>query len=684
MERLNGFVHSVKCKPGTCPRDVQFTNADIAQALDFGDYNSARGFLTNKQGRSFEITLDDDEELERILSEGLDFPGQNIHVEVEELESTRMVITVGNIPIEAHDENIIEVIEAHGAQVEKMDHVTQQYRGNQIQTGRRRYTVKATNQFQSLPKVVRLFGGRYLSFRHRGQIDTNNIWGSEGRRPPPKERSYASVAAARSHENGVDNTRENPYECIEFNTEVAMDWEGNIPDVPLPPDMERFSIRYFEWLQENLAQSDPRYRRYIKFWGICIDKVRYDQQTTIPSEPTAIQQTETANVTTPSLPAQLSPTQRCMEVLRQCQTTTTVQIMESGTASNTADPTPDLGNIPIEDAIMQVVDTDQQNANEAELHQEPQPTAINDVNVILPEPAALTDETTTETGASQPASTSSETGEEPKVEMEWDGTALVGPQNRPLESITVISDDDEEHQFDITHQVVKETFEQFEDLKQDKDTAILATTDIDIHIGQLEQPDNNTPDIDLRPDYPNQATASQSLAPPTAATVPNVSSKKKRRKIKVGTDSDAGVVPPTSKKANKPEGHHMRIGTMDMKLKPAEARKIKEKIEGNMVVSHKEILVDTLLNHGKINNMLNHQAQTEEGKNKMHEYYGYLYFRFLGPMDTGWCNSQYLQHTPIETQHAWDAASRKTIKYTTKSYIEYLDMLNMPRRIGKS
>ena len=185
----------------------------------------------------FEITLDDDKELERIISEGLDFPGQNIHVEVEELESTRMVITVGNIPIEARDRNIIEVIEAHGAQVEKMDHITQQYRGNEIQTGRRRYTVKATNQFQSLPKVVRLFGGRYLSFRHRGQIETDNIWGNEGRRPPPpppphNERSYASVAAARTHENEVDNTSENPYEFIEFNTETAM--AGKIPYQTFP------------------------------------------------------------------------------------------------------------------------------------------------------------------------------------------------------------------------------------------------------------------------------------------------------------------------------------------------------------------------------------------------------------------------------------------------------------------
>ena len=683
MERLNGFVHSVKCKPGTCPRDVQFTNADIAQALDFGDYNSARGFLTNKQGRSFEITLDNDEELERILSEGLDFPEQNIHVEVEELESTRMVITVGNIPIEAHDENIIEVIEAHGAQVEKMDHVTQQYRGNQIQTGRRRYTVKATNQFQSLPKVVRLFGGRYLSFRHRGQIETNNIWGSEGRRPPPNERSYASVAAARTQDNQVDNTSENPYEFIEFTTETAMDWEGTIPDAPLPPDLERFSIRYFEWLQENLTQSDPRYRRYLKFWGICIDKVRHDQRTNIPSEPTDIQQTETANVTTPSLPAQLSITERCMQVLRQCETTTTVQIMESGTTNTTHDPTPDLGNIPIEDAIMQVVDTDQQHANEGELHQEPQPTSINDVNDILPEPAAHTDETTTETGASQPASTSSETGEEPKVEMEWDGTALTGPQTRPMEPITVISDDDDEQRLDITPQVVEDTVAQSEDKKQDEDS-VSPATDIAIHIRQIEEPDTKTTEIDLRPDYQNQASASQSLASPAVTTVPNVSSKKKRRKIKVGTDSDAGVVPPTSKKANKPDGHHLRIGTLDMKLKPAEAKKIREKVEGNIVVTHKEILMDTLLNHGKINNMLNHQAQTEEGKNKMHEYYGYLYFRFLGPMDTGWCNSQYLQHTPFETQYAWDAASKKTIKYNTKSYTEYLDMLNMPRRTGKS
>ena len=173
-------------------------------------------------------------------------------------------------------------------------------------------------------------------------------------------------------------------------------------DVPLPPDLERFSIKYFEWLQENLTQSDPHFhRQYVKFWGVCIDKVRYDQQTTIPSEPTDIQQTKTANVISPNPPAKMPLTQRCMQAFRRCETTTTVQIMESGTANNTNDPTPNLGNIPIEDVMMQVIETEQQDANEGELQLETQATSTNDAHHIIPESAAHTEETTSETAATQ-------------------------------------------------------------------------------------------------------------------------------------------------------------------------------------------------------------------------------------------------------------------------------------------
>ena len=114
-----------------------------------------------------------------------------------------------------------------------------------------------------------------------------------------------------------------------------------------------------------------------------------------------------------------------MQVLRQCETTTLVQIMESGTANTTNDPTPNLGNIPIEDVIMQVVDNEQQVANEGGLQLETQATVTTDANDILPEPAAHTGERTTETEVSQPDSTLTEIGEAPKEEMEWDGSALI-------------------------------------------------------------------------------------------------------------------------------------------------------------------------------------------------------------------------------------------------------------------
>ena len=89
---------------------------------------------------------------------------------------------------------ISEVIGAHGGKIERVAYVTQEYRGNQVQTGRRRYHATKTREFQPLPKVVRLFGGRYISFRHPGQPVTEDGWGEVNDTPSARNlRSYASV-----------------------------------------------------------------------------------------------------------------------------------------------------------------------------------------------------------------------------------------------------------------------------------------------------------------------------------------------------------------------------------------------------------------------------------------------------------------------------------------------------------
>ena len=132
----NGFVNTAKSRDDSVPPNTQFTLDDIREALESNGYYSARGWLTNKQGKSIEITLDDRSEMDKLLSLGLDFPRQNCHVEFEELESAHIKITVGNVPIEAKNLDLIIVIEAHGGRIEKVTPYTQIFGANKSPPGK--------------------------------------------------------------------------------------------------------------------------------------------------------------------------------------------------------------------------------------------------------------------------------------------------------------------------------------------------------------------------------------------------------------------------------------------------------------------------------------------------------------------------------------------------------------------
>ena len=703
----NGFVNTVKSKTESLPLRAYFKNEDIGQALHTANYSSARGWLTNKQGRQIEITLDNTAEFEKILSEGLDFHNLHLHVEFEELESLRMTITAGNVPVEASDTLIIEVIEAHGAKIERISYVTQEYRGNQVQTGRRRYHTTKTKAFQPLPKVVRLFGGRYISFRHPGQPVTEDGWGEVNEIPSARDlRSYASVLTQQpssqpehtayqedlgeiqqhtSPGNEADPaqpptttappseppqhsspaklppitqpsppaepppttepslpaqqpppaqpphplepstaillpTNDSIHQYLQFTPEAAMDWEETTT-APLPDHIERFSIAYFEWLQANVRPSDPRTRsQFINIWHSCITKVHHMSSS---------QQNPQSERVTP----RLSLNARSMQIMQQSAATS----LRSGALEATGPPF--------------VTDSMQEGRT----------------------PTGETQHLESELATDQHTHNSGDMDSETRQDMEWDGGALERARNRPLEAITVIdSDEGEEGTVDIGQQ---EDGEILSDEKlEDKPVTNLTPSPTET-VTELTTKD-------LLPDYPNQVSASQSLA--SGPETPHSKSKKKKKRYKPGTDSEAGVVPPGAKKPNKPDGCHIKVGNYDKRLTNDECRKLRDKIDGKQTLTHEDILLDTLINHGRLNNMLNHQNTTSETKAKMYSYYGYLYYRHIGPMSSEWSENQYINHTPEGVLNTWDEFTTNKTKYSHKFYEDYLPMLNLSRRSGNS
>ena len=702
----NGFVHTVKSKTDSLPLRAYFKNEDIGHALDTANYNSARGWLTNKQGRQIEITLDDNIELERILAEGLDFDHLHLHVEFEELESTRITITAGNVPVEAGDMLISEVIEAHGGRIERVAYVTQDYRGNQVQTGRRRYYTTKTKEFQPLPKVVRLFGGRYISFRHPGQPVTEDSWGAneipsarnnrsyasvlteqlpsqpdhtayqdiEGEtnqhtsprdqadpartpatsvppsepspqsspaqlppttqppplaQPPPTTEPHPSAQPPQSHQTPqpiespapvLQPTNDSIHQYLQFTPEAAMDWEETTK-APLPDHIERFSIAYFEWLQANVRPSDPRTQsQFINIWHSCITKVQHMSSS---------QQDPQSEQVTP----RLSLNARSMQIMQQ----------SAGTSSRTG--------------ALEATD----------------PPFVTDSMQEGRTPTGETQHLESELTIDQHTHNSGDMDSETRQDMEWDGGALERARNRPLEAITVIdSDEGEEGTVDIGQQEEGEILS--DEKLEDKPVTNLTPSPTET-VTELTTKD-------LLPDYPNQVSASQSLA--SGPETPHSKSKKKKKRYKPGTDSEAGVVPPGAKKPNKPDGCHIKVGNYDKRLTNDECRKLRDKIDGKQTLTHEDILLDTLINHGRLNNMLNHQNTTSETKAKMYSYYGYLYYRHIGPMSSEWSENQYINHTPEGVLNTWDEFTTNKTKYSHKFYEDYLPMLNLSRRSGNS
>ena len=723
----NGFVHTVKSKTESLPLRAYFKNEDIGHALDTANYNSARGWLTNKQGRQIEITLDDNIELERILAEGLDFDHLHLHVEFEELESTRITITTGNVPVEAGDMLISEVIEAHGGRIERVAYVTQEYRGNQVQTGRRRYYTTKTKDFQPLPKVVRLFGGRYISFRHPGQPVTEDSWGANDITSARNNRSYASVLSeqppsqpdhtAYQDTEGETNQHTSPrdqarppatpatpsepspqsspaqlppttqppplaqpppttepgppaqpptqaqshqppqplelsaaihqpandsiHQYLQFTTEAAMDWEETTT-TPLPAHIERFTIAYFEWLQANTRPSDPRIQeQFISIWQSCITKVNHINSAPQHQQHNQSPPPSTSHIDHQKPATQLSLNARSMQIMQQC-TPTSVQ------------PTA------IETSYIDCVTN---------------PIQEGDNPTEETEPA----ESDTTTHQHIDSGGEPDTDLETKQVMEWDSSALEGPRNRPMGPITVIDSDEGEGQpDDIGRQEEGEILsDDTTDGKSDIVPTTLPTQPATQGLGRQEMTIT-----DLLPDYANQESSSQSVALQPEAL--KSKHKKKKKRLKPGTDSEAGVVPPGAKKPNAPDGCHIKVGNYDKRLTNAECRKLQDKINGKQTLTHEDILLDTLLNHGRLNNMLNHQNTTSETKAKMHSYYGYLYYRHIGPMSSEWSENPYIDHTPEGVLNTWDEFTTNKTKYSHKLYEDYLPMLNLSRRSGKS
>ena len=516
-----------------------------------------------------------------------------------------MHIMVGNIPIEANDACIVQVIEAHGGRIEAIAPVMQSFQGGQVRTGRRKITIAKSKEFQPLPRVVRLYGGRFISFRHPGQTDDGDNWRQPKR--PSGPRSYATALRTPAHSRDeIDPPDDDGAQDV---------------GVHLDPDTSHFLAES----RENTNNTSPRHPG---------------------SEPQYH-----------SLPLTL----RSQEILRNIQT---------NLITFTEGPLGDTAQLP---AITEGTD---------DTTTSPEPISVD------PPLAPTTDKDWFMSLASH------------STDLEWDDTnhdGITGTLTRPLAPITAVDTETAEDTLDDTEaREHPHSLNEAVDITQD-DGAPPDPSAAAITISLTTE--------ELGPDYLHQESDSQCLAEgapqqtdniptaqapsvgsPATTPPPPVAGKvhhkdKKRKKAKSGTESEAGVVPSSSKKLNKPDGHHINLGNFQQHISLDKEKKIRRKVEGYERITHEDVFLDFLLNKGHLNNMLNHLAsRSTTEKANMNAYYAYLLFHFIGPMESNWCESVYLQNVNRKILNPWNDINGGNISSLKQENDLFLVMLNDHRR----
>ena len=183
-----------------------------------------------------------------------------------------------------------------------------------------------------------------------------------------------------------------------------------------------------------------------------------------------------------------------------------------------------------------------------------------------------------------------------------------------------------------------------------EDGEITSESDPEVHTTTPEATNSNAPTLtttELGPGYKDQATYPLSLAP--------YPRKKRKKYCKTsGSENEIGVVPPSPKKANMPEGHNISIGNFKRTFTAKQEKGIRAKVHGNERLSHEVIFYDrSLLDH-------HHVECSEQEKHKTYQYFGYLLYRMIGPCSTDWTQNFYIEKMAQLTLEYWDNFEGKT------------------------
>lgn len=143
-------------------------HSDVMEVLKDADLlNSVHGLNIHSKGTKLELWVPDSTKRDSLLIDGLPF-GKHL-CQFVPVQAEYLTLYIKNIPPQYNGREIRDLIETANGEIIDVAIQKYEYAGREYRLGERHYRIKNDGTFRGLPQVIKLFGGRMMSVRYRGQ-----------------------------------------------------------------------------------------------------------------------------------------------------------------------------------------------------------------------------------------------------------------------------------------------------------------------------------------------------------------------------------------------------------------------------------------------------------------------------------------------------------------------------------
>ena len=170
IERLQDVFRFTVRSTTTLTHPLEFDAIAFGLVTTYGGSEGIpfTGININNQRKAVEISFKDDVTARSCVEHGLVIPNQPL-LQFKFAYDDTLRITFYNVPLNSTGAAETRLVEDAGATVIESTTVTKHFNGVEVLTGERRFFCSGRSNFTYLPTVVRLYSGRLLGCRYRGQ-----------------------------------------------------------------------------------------------------------------------------------------------------------------------------------------------------------------------------------------------------------------------------------------------------------------------------------------------------------------------------------------------------------------------------------------------------------------------------------------------------------------------------------